>query len=279
MIGLAQRLTDHLPAAEQRSQCDPDPALPRERLWQVRAKQVVIAAGAIERPLVFPGNDRPGVMLADAARTYAVRYRAAPGQRAVIATTSDTAYRAALDLQACGVEVALIADARPAADGPLPAAARAAGIRVETGMQVLATRGRRGVRVAIVGHVDAEGRVRGREWVRCSLARHERRLDALPAPVLAVARQAALRRGDGDLFAGRIRGGRSGPPARAAACTGWRTRCSTAPWPGARRRTTPGSTRHPQRGAGWKARRSPVGPLQSRPGASSAAPLSISRTT
>ena len=169
MLGLAQRLTDHLPAAEQRSQRNPDPALPRERLWQVRAKQVVIAAGAIERPLVFPGNDRPGVMLADAARTYAVRYRAAPGQRAVIATTSDTAYRAALDLQACGVEVALIADARPTADGPLPAAARAAGLRVETGMQALATRGRRGIRVAIMGHVDADGRVRSREWVRCSL--------------------------------------------------------------------------------------------------------------
>ena len=169
MIGLAQRLTDHLPAAEQRSQRDPDPALPRERLWQLRAKQVVIAAGAIERPLVFPGNDRPGVMLADAARTYAVRYRTAPGQRAVIATTSDTAYRAALDLRAGGVEVALIADARPEADGPLPAAARAAGIRVETGMQVLATRGRRGIRVAIMGHIDADGRVWSREWVRCSL--------------------------------------------------------------------------------------------------------------
>ncbi len=161
MVGLAQRLTDHLP--------DPDPALPRERLWQVRAKQVVIAAGAIERPLVFPGNDRPGVMLADAARTFAVRYDAAPGQRAVIATTSDTAYRAALDLQACGVDVALVADARPAVDGALPAAVRAAGIRVETGMQVLATRGRRGIRVAIMGRIDLDGRVRDREWVRCSL--------------------------------------------------------------------------------------------------------------
>ena len=161
MIGLAQRLTDHLP--------DPDPALPRERLWQVRAKQVVIAAGAIERPLVFPGNDRPGVMLADAARTFAVRYNAAPGQRAVIATTSDTAYRAALDLRACGVDVALIADARLRAEGPLPAAARAAGIRVETGMRVLATRGRRGIRVAIMGRIDLDGRVRDREWVHCSV--------------------------------------------------------------------------------------------------------------
>ena len=155
MIGLAQRLTDHLP--------DPDPALPRERLWQVRAKQVVIAAGSHERPLVFPGNDRPGVMLADAARTYAIRYGAPPGRRAVIATTSDTAYRAALDLQACGVEVALVADGRALADGPLPRAARAAGIRVETGTDVLGTRGRRGIRVAIVGHG------RRREWVRCDL--------------------------------------------------------------------------------------------------------------
>jgi len=161
MIGLAQRLTDHLP--------DPDPALPRERLWQVRAKQVVIAAGAIERPLVFPGNDRPGVMLADAARTYAVRYGATPGRRAVITTTSDTAYRAALDLQACGVDVALLADARPVADGALPDAARAAGIRVEAGMQVLGTRGRCGIRVAILGRPGRDGRVRDREWVRCSL--------------------------------------------------------------------------------------------------------------
>ena len=48
--------------------------MPRERLWQVRAQQVVLATGAIERPLVFPDNDRPGIMLADAARTYVNRY-------------------------------------------------------------------------------------------------------------------------------------------------------------------------------------------------------------
>ncbi len=62
LVGLAERCTDHL--------AHPDPRLPRERLWQVRAEQVVLATGAIERPLVFPGNDRPGVMLADAARSY-----------------------------------------------------------------------------------------------------------------------------------------------------------------------------------------------------------------
>ena len=111
MIGLAQRLTDHLP--------NPDPALPRERLWQVRAKQVVIAAGAIERPLVFPGNDRPGVMLADAARTYAVRYRAAPGGRAVIATTSDTAYRASAISAGTGMSTHCAGGARKRRHGRL----------------------------------------------------------------------------------------------------------------------------------------------------------------
>ena len=157
LIGLVERVTDHLP--------DPDPALVRERLWQVRAKEVVIATGAIERPLVFPGNDRPGVMLADAARTYAVRYGALPAKRAVIATTSDTAYRAALDLRDRGVEIALIADARADASGEWLTVARRAGIRVETGMHVLGTRGRRGLRVVIVGR-PGESR---REWVRAGL--------------------------------------------------------------------------------------------------------------
>src|SRR4029077_6263464 len=59
MIALTERVTWHL--------ADPVPNLPSERLWQVRAREIVIAAGAVERPLVFPGNDRPGIMLADAA--------------------------------------------------------------------------------------------------------------------------------------------------------------------------------------------------------------------
>ncbi len=86
LIGLAERITDHL--------ATPPAELPRERLWQVRAKEVVIAAGAVERPLVFPGNDRPGVMLADAARCYLHRFGVKVGARAVVATADDSAYRA-----------------------------------------------------------------------------------------------------------------------------------------------------------------------------------------
>ncbi|HWW78365.1 MAG TPA: 2Fe-2S iron-sulfur cluster-binding protein, partial [Steroidobacteraceae bacterium] len=110
MVGLNERLTDHL--------AQPDPESPRERQWQVRAKEVVLAAGAIERPLVFPGNDRPGIMLAGAARTYVNRYGAVPGSRAVVITACDEAYRAALDLSEAGVFIALIADIRARADGP-----------------------------------------------------------------------------------------------------------------------------------------------------------------
>ena len=116
--------------------------LPRERLWQVRAGRVVLATGAIERPLVFPGNDRPGVMLAGAARTYLHRYGVKVGQRAVIATADDSAYRAAIDLQAAGMTIAAIVDRRPDPDGETVAAARALGIPVYPGTTIGGTEGR-----------------------------------------------------------------------------------------------------------------------------------------
>ncbi|HXA26664.1 MAG TPA: sarcosine oxidase subunit alpha family protein [Acetobacteraceae bacterium] len=129
MIGLAERVTDHL--------AQPDPNLPRERLWQVRARQVVIATGAIERPLVFPGNDRPGVMLADAARTYLARYGVKIGTRALIVTADDSAYAVATALQRAGIAVVTV-DLRPEPRE----AALASRVSVRTGMHVVATKGR-----------------------------------------------------------------------------------------------------------------------------------------
>jgi sarcosine oxidase subunit alpha len=132
-IGLNQRLSDHL--------AKPQPGQARERLWQVRAREVVLATGAIEQPLVFPGNDRPGIMLAGAVQTYLHRYGIRAGTQAVVVTTTDSAYRAALDLQAAGVQVAAIADLRVSTDGVLAQAARRAGIEVLAGASVLGTRG------------------------------------------------------------------------------------------------------------------------------------------
>ena len=161
MIGLAERVTDHL--------ADPDPRLPRERLWQVRAKQVVLATGAIERPLVFPGNDRPGVMLADAARTYLNRYGVACGTRAVIVTAHDAAYQAALDLHRAGVCIAAIADARAEANGALPQAARAAGLPVRLSSTVVGTTGRLRVDEVRLAEVRAGGDLERARAVRCDL--------------------------------------------------------------------------------------------------------------
>jgi sarcosine oxidase subunit alpha len=131
-----------------------DPDLPRERLWQVRAREVVLATGAIERPLVFPDNDRPGVMLADAARRYWNQYGVKVGERVVVATTHDSAYRAALDFKRAGVAVELIADLRGEAKGPLPDAARAAGLEVAAGAEILGVEGRlrvKAVRLSVSG--------------------------------------------------------------------------------------------------------------------------------
>ncbi len=143
LVGLNERLTDHLPA--------PPPGGTRERLWQVRAGRVILATGAIERPLVFPGNDLPGVLLAGAAQTYLNRYGVKVGRRAVVVTSNDSAYAAALALKAAGVEIAAIADLRAAPAGELPQAARAAGIEVLAGASVDGTSGGNRISAVSIG--------------------------------------------------------------------------------------------------------------------------------
>ena len=106
-IAAIERVTDHLGPTEG--------GAPRQRIWRIRALQVVLATGAIERPLLFRNNDRPGVMLASAAATYATRYAAAPGRRAAVLTSTDSAYRSAMELLGAGVEVG--GDHRPSARG------------------------------------------------------------------------------------------------------------------------------------------------------------------
>ena len=160
-IGLNERLSDHL--------ARPAEGRARERLWQVRAREVVLATGAIEQPLVFPGNDRPGIMLAGAAQAYLNRYGVRAGSRAVLVTATDSAYQAALDLRAAGVAIAAIADLRASADGPLPEAARRAGIEIVINARVLGTRGNRRVSSIELGSVDGHGVVQQRRALPCDL--------------------------------------------------------------------------------------------------------------
>ncbi len=153
MIALSERITDHL--------ARPAPHLPRERLWQVRAKEVILAAGAVERPLVFPGNDRPGIMLAGAARAFLNRYGALAGQRVVLVTAHDAAYRAAIELHAVGARIVAIADVRAMVSGSLPEAARRLGISVYTRATVLGTSGRMGVKAVRIAQIDDAGDMQG----------------------------------------------------------------------------------------------------------------------
>ncbi len=146
MVVMAQRLTDHRDGP-------PPKALPRERLWHVRAKQVVLAQGAIERPLVFSGNDRPGVMLADASRTYLNRYGVLVGARPLVVTNNDTAWNAAFDLAEAGADIAAIVDERFEVHPDLKGRARTLNINVLTGHHVAKTEGRLRIVAAIV-HSD-----------------------------------------------------------------------------------------------------------------------------
>ncbi|RSD13890.1 2Fe-2S iron-sulfur cluster-binding protein [Amycolatopsis eburnea] len=91
---------------------EPPERTSRQRVWRIRAKRIVVATGAHERPIVFPDNDRPGIMLASAARTYLNRYGVLVGKRVVVFTTNDSAYEAASDLARAGAEIVRIVDAR-----------------------------------------------------------------------------------------------------------------------------------------------------------------------
>jgi len=149
-----QRVSDHLPAGEVGDR-------PRQRLWRIRAGEVVLATGAIERPLVFVGNDRPGVMLASAARSFLNRYAVRVGDRPMLFTNNDSAYAAALDLHDAGATVAAVVDIRQNPKGPLIDAARDAGIAVLSGTVVVATHGRLRIDRAILAGVNASGRLQG----------------------------------------------------------------------------------------------------------------------
>ena len=146
---LHERLTDHAP----------DHSVPRHRLWKVRAGRILMATGAIERPLSFAGNDRPGCMLASAVRDYVVNYGVAPGERTVILTNNDDAYRTALTLREAGLGVPAILDARQEAAGPLAKAARDAGLSVRPGCGIAGIVGRDRVDRIQVCSQDGDGKV------------------------------------------------------------------------------------------------------------------------
>lgn len=136
-LGLVER-RDHEPRS-------PAEGGVRQRAVLLRCRAIVFATGAIERPLLFANNDRPGIMLASAAQSYLHRHAVRAGDRVVVATDNDSAYAVAIDLAKAGAEVRL-ADLREAAPAALVASAAAAGVEARVGAAPLAARGARRIR-------------------------------------------------------------------------------------------------------------------------------------
>jgi heterotetrameric sarcosine oxidase alpha subunit len=124
--------------------------LPRERLWRIVTRRAILATGAEERPLIFPDNDRPGVMMAEAAVVYARRYGVAIGRRVVIFANSSVGARIGTNLQAAGVNVVALIDARGDAER------FKSSTRILSGGVVIRTVGRSALRSITVRHADGE---------------------------------------------------------------------------------------------------------------------------
>ena len=139
VYGALERVSDHRPI--------PMTHQPRQRLWRIVAKRTVLASGAVERGIVFGGNDRPGVMMSAAVRTYANRFAVAAGRRVVVFTNNNDGWRTARDLRSHGVEVAAIVDARPAVPDAVTADFDS---RIVTGGAIIGTKGGRTVRAAMI---------------------------------------------------------------------------------------------------------------------------------
>ena len=142
IYGAVERVSDHMHT--------PDAGKPRQILWRIYTRHTVLAAGAIERPIAFENNDRPGIMLASALRTYANRFAVAADRRVAVFTNNDDGHRTAADLHAKGIKIAAVVDVRP--DQP-----RNTDYEVLHG-QVIDTKGRHGLTFAEVRLADGSMR-------------------------------------------------------------------------------------------------------------------------
>lgn len=142
IYGAVERVSDHMHT--------PDAGKPRQILWRIYTKGTVLAAGATERPIAFENNDRPGIMLGSAIRTYATRFGVAADKRIAIFTNNDDGHRTAADLHAKGVKIAAVVDVRPNAP-------RSIDYEVLNG-QIIDTKGRLGLTFAEIRLADGSTR-------------------------------------------------------------------------------------------------------------------------
>jgi methylglutamate dehydrogenase subunit C len=153
-FGAVERVADHLSPASRAS-------LPRQRLHHIHAKELVLATGAIEQPITFANNDRPGVMLAGAVRGYLHAFGVSAGRRATIFATDDSAYRSAFDLHDVGVPVAAVIDPRATITDDLRQELGRRGIEALSGHAVVQAHGTLALQAVSAARVDGAGQVNG----------------------------------------------------------------------------------------------------------------------
>lgn len=147
LVGINERRTDHLGEHQLQST--------RQRVHKVRAKQVILATGAHERPLVYGNNDVPGCMLANAISTYINRYDVVPGKELVLMTTNDNAYKTAIDWHQAGRKVVAIVDTRSTSNGDLVNKVKKLGIDIIFGHGVIEVKGSKRVKGVDVAPINA----------------------------------------------------------------------------------------------------------------------------
>jgi sarcosine oxidase, subunit alpha len=152
VLAAAERVTNHLGPHGQSGRL-------RERLWRIRARAVILATGAIERPLVFANNDRPGIMLASAVRTYVNRFGVVPGSRVVVVTNNDDAYRTAVDLQTVGVKELTVVDTRGRVSDDLLRDLKDRGIKHYAGYGISDVKGKRKIAAVRIARHLGDGKL------------------------------------------------------------------------------------------------------------------------
>ena len=227
--GALERVNDHLPTPPEHEV--------RQRLWRIVAKGCVVAAGAIERPIVFPGNDTPGVMMAAAMRTYIQRYAAAPAQRLALFTNNADGWRTVEAALGAGLQVAAVVDARPDISPAHRALASKAGFPVLHGSVIGNHRRQAGV-AQDIGGARRQRERRGRSRRACRVRRLEPggRADLIPSRPSQMARRY---RG---LRAGRRAAGHGGSRQCQRGLSGSAPACAKASWPAPQRPPMRGAT-------------------------------------
>ena len=145
-----ENLTDHLDKEKKKNKV-------RQRLLKIRAKNVIIAAGSIERPLVFNNNDRPGIMLSSAVKKYADYYGVVCGKKIILFTNNDSAYESAISLNKKGINVESIIDAREKSDSELVKEVKKIGIKIYWSHTVVDTHGYKKLKEIIIMSLSKDG--------------------------------------------------------------------------------------------------------------------------